>query len=120
MATIALQDSAQAGTSLTFSNAAAGGDVASNADGSTLLIVKNASASPMTVTVAATDTTSRDSNVGFVAQASVAKAIAAGATAILGPFSPAGFNNSSGQLAITYSLETSVTLAAVRIHKLYR
>lgn len=111
MATLTRQASARTGTSLTFASCAAGGDVVTNADGKTFLLVVNGSGGALTVTVAA-QVTSLSTPYGTLEMSNKAKSVGAGETAIIGPFEPTLFNNSSNQLAITYSGVTSLTIAA--------
>lgn len=97
--------------------ASAGGDTAPN-DGRTFLLVENGGASSITVTVTAQKTSLSVPGLGNVTKANVAQAIAAGDEALLGPFAPAVFNDINGNIDITYSGVTSVSVAAIRLAQL--
>lgn len=116
MATLTVQNLVKSSSlAANYAAAAVGGDVMPN-DGNTILHFKNASAGSITVTAAAVDT-SRDFGVSFgpYTRANVAVAIGAGAEAFIGPFPRIAFNNSSGQVALTYSGVTSLTVAALKV-----
>lgn len=117
MATLTRQTIIEAGLTPTFAACAGGGDVVDNSDGMTFLYVKNASAGSITVTIAAASGAASvaDPKFGTLTKSAVAKVILAGADAIIGPFKKQGFNNSSEQLAITYSGVTTLTIAALKI-----
>ena len=112
MATLTRQAKSRAGTTVTFAACAGGGDVVENVDGKTELWILNGSGGALTVTVAAVVTTVNTPSGNFE-MTSKAKSVGAGATVQMGTFEPGLFNNSSGQLAITYSGVTSLTIAAV-------
>ena len=99
---------------VTYSAAAAGdGDTADN-NGSTFLHIKNGGGGEITATITA-ETTSVESNIyGDLTKANASIAISGSAEAFIGPFKPAAFND-DGQIAITYSGVTSVTIAALYI-----
>lgn len=79
-------------------------------DGSTLLVVKNGSGSGVTVTISATESGPfDDSSVDETAT------VAAGETGVIGPFGPARFNNSSGQVDVSYSSTTSIESKAFQL-----
>ncbi len=115
MATLTVQDSPEAG-GVTFAAAAAGGDVYPN-DGRTLLLVLNTHASlSRTTTVTAQDTTANAPGFGAVTKADAVQAVETATLDVMGPFPTTAFNNSSGQVAITYSDSAdSLTVAAVRV-----
>ena len=115
MATITPQSATPAGVALTFAAAGGSGDLVQNNKLRTVVLVKNGSGAPINVTVAAVQT-QRPADGNFPAQtvADQVVSVAAGATAALGPF-PAAFNNSSGQLAVSYSATTTVTVAALEV-----
>lgn len=98
---------AGAGVAVTAASAAGGGDVFPN-NGKTLVEITNGGGSSITPTFAATGVLPSGAAIS-----SVATAVAAGATRVFGPFPPNEFNNSSGQVAITYSSATSVTLRVI-------
>ena len=115
MATLTVVDSPEAG-GVTFAAATSGGDVAPN-DGKTLLLVLNVHASlARTVTVTAQDTTANAPGFGAVTKADAVQAVETATLDVLGPFPTTAFNNSSGQIVITYSDSAdSLTVAAVRV-----
>jgi hypothetical protein len=108
MAALSIQTAVPAGIALSFASAASGGDTMVN-DGKTVLIVKNASGSAITVTV----TAKAACPLGSLHNISVS--VANGAEQIIGPFLPAIYNNTSGAVEITYSSVTSVTVAALKV-----
>lgn len=114
MATLSRFTLARAGIAITYASAAGGGDVVDNADGKTLLHVKNGSGGSINVTVTA-QTTSISVPQGEAEVSNKVIAVAAGAEKIIGPFEAAWFNNASGQLAITYSSATTVTIATYKM-----
>ena len=73
-------------------------------DGRTILEVKNASASSVTVTIVS----QQQCNHGFTHNITVA--VAAGATSLIGPFNPTRFNDPvTGLVTVQYSATASVT-----------
>lgn len=117
MATLTRQDMVEAGLLATYAACAGGGDVVDNADGLTFLHVKNGSGGSITVTVTAQVAAFQTPGMGPMTKANVAVAIGAAAEKFLGPFAKQAFNTAAGQLAITYSAVTSLTIAAVRLPK---
>lgn len=108
MAVLEAQKITQAGLAPAFQAADVAGDEFPNG-GRTYLHVKNAGAAAITVTV----NSQKPCNQGFDHDLSVS--IAAGGEALIGPFEPGRFNNSSGRVAVTYSDVTSVTVAAIEV-----
>lgn len=108
MATLAYQQSKIIGTELTFVAASAGGDKVAPADRGALL-VRNGDASAKTVTVVTPGSTKYAQ-----ADPDVAVVVAAGATAVIGPF-PQDLGGTDGLVSITYSAVTSVTVAAITV-----
>jgi len=110
MATLSVQSTAAAGTAITFTAAAGGGDKFANS-GSQRLLVRNDDASPVTVTIDAPGTC----NFGAAANAAhdLAVSVAAGAEKWIGPFDVSRFNDSNGFVNISYSGVTSLTVAVV-------
>lgn len=111
MAAITSQTIVTAGLAYTTQSAAGGGDtatLASATDVGSFLIVKNGGGSPITVTIADPGVTPAGNTV-----TAPANSVAAGATALF-PLLPAQVNPSTGNIAITYSAVTSVTVAVVR------
>ena len=114
MAELTIQQITEAGGSVTYSAAAGGGDTADNG-GSTFLNIKNGGGSEITVTITAQTTSVESSIYGDLTKANASIAIAASGEAFIGPFKPSSFNNTDGEIAITYSGVTSVTIAALYI-----
>ena len=114
MAELTIQQITEAGGSVTYSAAAGGGDTADNG-GSTFLNIKNGGGSEVTVTITAQTTSVESSIYGDLTKANASIAIESGAEAFIGPFKPSSFNNTDGEIAITYSGVTSVTIAALYI-----
>jgi hypothetical protein len=95
--------------------ASGGGDTAPN-DGHTYLYVNNGGSGSITVTVTAQNTTIKPPGGGGVmTKSNITDTIAAGKEGLMGPFPPGFFNNSVGQISITYSAVTSVKVLAVRL-----
>ncbi len=110
MATLTVADIVRTGTGeATFASAAGGGDVFAN-DGNTRFIAINGSGGSITITMTTQQTIGRDG----LAVGDTAPTVAAAGTAILGPFDPSLYNNTSGQVAVTYSGVTSLTVAAIK------
>ncbi len=76
--------------------------------GKEFLHIKNASVSPITVTIAS----NQDSNFGT--DEDVAAVVAATDELMLGPFRKARFADGNGNMALTYSDVTTLTLAVLR------
>ena len=107
MATLAVVTAAVTGATYTPTAAAGGGDVFSNSDGNTRLLVTNGGGSSINVTITPQNT------VNGLSLSAVVVAVAAGVSKVFGPFPPQYFNNSSGQVVLTYSGVTSVTVAVI-------
>lgn len=97
-------------------SAAGGGDSVANPKGNIILRVTNGGGGSINVTVAAGPNPTRPADGTFPAMtlANVVVAVAAGATRYIGPFPPA-FNDNSGNLQVTYSGVTSVSVEAIQI-----
>ena len=111
MATLTVQDSPEAG-GVTFAAASSGGDVFAN-DGKTLFLV--VARVERIVTATAQDTTATVPGFGSCTKADAVQTIEINTLDCLGPFPTTAFNNSSGQVAITYDSESDLTVAAVRV-----
>lgn len=111
MAILTLQTIDLAGLEdFTLASATGGGDEFVN-DGRTILVVDNASGSPIVVTV--------DSKVlsDYGTDEDNVVSVAAGSRAFIGPFQKDRFNG-TGQLAsISYDGVTSLTVAALQLHE---
>lgn len=106
MAQLTINSSTVAGKAVTFSAAAVGGDSFAN-NGMTLLHVKNGGAGSVTVTV----NSQKTCNYGFDHDISVA--VAAGEERVIGTFDRERFNDNDGNVQVTYSGVTSVTVSAI-------
>tara|TARA_Y100001973_G_C5152444_1_gene308861 strand:- start:819 stop:1187 length:369 start_codon:yes stop_codon:yes gene_type:complete len=87
-----------------YETAASGGDTMTNT-GKEFLLVKNSngSAASREVTITAQTTSVDHTTLGVLTKSNVVKSIAAGASALIGPFPTVAFNNTSGNIEITYS-----------------
>jgi alanine dehydrogenase len=108
MATLAVQNITITGLEATKIACNAGGDVFPN-DGNTMIILENGSGGDITVTAA----TAQSIQGLAVADASIV--VQAGEERSCGLFDPALFNNSSGQVALTYSGVSSLTVQVIRV-----
>jgi hypothetical protein len=112
MATLATQAINRAGLVPTLVAAAAGGDKFTP-DNNTLLMVKNSSGAPITVTIATPGTNAIGLNID-----DVVVSVAAGAEKLIGPF-PANYfaNPADGLAAVTYSGVTTLTVGALQVQQ---
>jgi hypothetical protein len=117
MATLTRQVLSEDGLTATYVAASVSGDQVTNTDGATLLHIKNGGGAPITVTVAEqiSGTTVQDTSLGKLTKANATKTIANGAEAFFGPFKKGGFNDQDGNIQITYTAITSVTIAAIKL-----
>ena len=106
MAVLAVNKPGLAGAALGSTSAGVAGDSFPN-DGDVVLHVYNGSGSNVTVTIA---TPATPKSLGI---APVTRVVGASNIVIFGPFPPAVFNNSNGEVNVTYSAVTSVTVAAI-------
>lgn len=113
MATLTVQTPGEDG-GLTMAAADVSGDVYPNAGGDVYFICENADASSTTVTVTAQITSTSKDGFGPVTKGNGGGSVAAGAIEVFGPFPSSAFNNASGQVAVTYSSVTSLTVAAFK------
>lgn len=112
MATLAPTDASVAGVAENLVPAAGGGDVFPN-NGLCLLVVNNGGAGAIDVTV---DDPGSATPVGATAfNPDVTINVPAGTRRTIGPFPPWRFNNSSGQVSVTYSGVATVTVGVIRI-----
>ncbi|PNG27002.1 hypothetical protein [Methylocella silvestris] len=88
----------------------------STSDQRTFLHVKNGSASPITVTILAQTATEKVPGLGSIAVPALSSAIAAAGDAYLGPF-PADYIGANGQVQVSYSAVTTVTVQAYTLPK---
>lgn len=101
-----------AGVAPTANNASSGGDTVANPNGKTYLRVINGGGSSINVTLIAQQT-SRPADGSFptMTLANQVVAVTNGTSKIIGPIPPA-FTDGSGNVQITYSAVTSVTVEA--------
>lgn len=97
-----------AGFNFTGLTAAAGGGDKFTNDGQTYFVIKNGDASPHTVSFAI------QLAVDGVTPTFTPVNLLAGETRLLGPFPSGIYNDANGQVNVTYSAVTSVTVAAVK------
>jgi hypothetical protein len=115
MAKLTVQKITAAGLKPVYSAAAELGDTVDQSPGADVFLhVKNGAVAARTVTIEAKNTSKAVPNWGTLAAANIAVAIPAGEERMIGPFP---FGPYSSELAITYSDEASVTLAAIRMTK---
>lgn len=118
MAQLTINSHAFAGLEPAFVAAAAGGDKFTNPnDERTYVRVKNGGASPITVTVAPVAPNSvkqAGATPGPVSLPNYSVPVPASGDITIGPF-PAAYNDADGNVNLTYSGVTSVTVAAIRI-----
>jgi hypothetical protein len=107
MATLTTQQIGIAGTSVTLTAAAGGGDAVS-ADDRTFLIVTNGGGSPITVTIVIPGT------YYGVAIADPTVSVTNATTKYIGPLPSQIADPTTGLVSVTYSGVTTVTVAAVR------
>lgn len=118
MATLTVQNVSLDGLAFTTASAGASGDVFNNPnDERTFFYVSNGSGGSINVTFTAQGTSVNASGYGTVDISDTVVAIANGAAEMVGPFPSSRFNNSSGNVAVSYSDNTSVTVAAIRLPK---
>lgn len=109
MAALTLQTAAIAGTTVTYANAAGGGDTVANPSRGQALLVVNGDASSTTVTVAVPGNAWNGA-----AAPDTAVTVAAGATKLIA-LDQRYADPSTGLGAITYSSVTSLTIAWVTV-----
>jgi hypothetical protein len=117
MATYSTQQaSLTAGTTPTYNSANTSGDlVAVGTSERDYLHVKNAAASPVTLTIAPQVTSVYQDGVGQITPPTLSISIpATTGEKIIGPV-PSAYINSAGQVALTWSSATSVTFAAITL-----
>lgn len=99
MATIAIQRPSLAGATFTYATPTQPDQFANS--GSELVHIKNAGASSITVTFDSPNTCSFESTA--LPNHDLVVTIAAGAEKVVGPLSPARFNDANGFVQVTYS-----------------
>lgn len=107
MATLSVETISVSGIDATM-NAVSASDVFTN-NGKTWVYVNNASGSPDTVSITTPATE------GGLAIADGGGSVPAGESRHFGPFPGYLFNNSSGQVTVTHTQTTSVTMAVISL-----
>lgn len=113
MATITVQEISQAGLEATYA-AANDGDVFTNT-GQEMLQAINASGGDIIATITPAKPVKNIPGLGDMTKSTVTVTITAGEERFIGPFEPAVFNNSSGQVTINYDGVTSLTSAVLKL-----
>lgn len=117
MAAITPQVMSLSGVAPTYNAASSGGDTFLN-DGRTYAHFKNGAGSAITVTFdAVADVT--DNALGEFAPPDLVVTVPAGGEKIVGNFPPARFNGSTGNVSMSYSSATSLTVAVIREDKAF-
>lgn len=115
MASLTIQEYDEAGNDLTMAAASSGGDQFANPNGDIDLVIVNNDTSGKTVTVTAQDTSFEDDKFGnSVKENQDVTVSASGGVAKMGPFPKKAFNDSGGNVQISYSDVTSLEIAAVK------
>ncbi|MBV8565237.1 MAG: hypothetical protein JO273_07275 [Methylobacteriaceae bacterium] len=116
MAQIPVTTLSPAGSATVYQAASAGGDAFNNpSDERSFVHVKNGSGGTLTVTIAPTQATAvKIPGVGALAPPSRVISIAAGADAMIGPFT-AAYMDANNNVNLAYSSATSVTVGAFRL-----
>ena len=107
---ITVQDVAVAGLNPSYDTAIADGHMFAN-DGNTIIHVKNDNASSLTLTI------QTNTIVGGVSLQDHTVTIPASTERFIGLFKTGTFNQSDGTVYLDYSVQTSVTVAALKIPK---
>lgn len=117
MALYTRQNLAEGGVTLTANAATATvGDTADNLDGKLLWLVRNGSGGSITASATVVNAPIvNDPARGILTKNISAASIAAGATAILGPFSPSVYNNANNQVTLICSAVASVTVSPISL-----
>lgn len=106
---IAVQSVSLAGVTPAFAAAFVDGNMFKN-DGNVIIEVKNASASPVTVTI------QTPAKVGGVDLAEIVVTVpATNGDKVIGPFDPSLFNQAGGMVYLDTSAQASVTIAVLRL-----
>jgi hypothetical protein len=114
MALIPQQQISQSGLVPAYTAALVAGNVLQNT-GIQYFHVRNESASSVTATVVPVITTVIDPGLGELVKENAVLTLAAGEAGFLGPFETKAFNSPEGQITLTFTSVTSVTVAALYI-----
>lgn len=117
MAVLTLNIITSLGVTATYAAATATGDsFPSTSDERVFLHVKNGAASPITVTIPAQTASEKVAGVGPITVPSKGGTVPASGDALFGPF-PRDYIGANGQVQVSYSAVTSVTVAAYSLQK---
>ena len=111
MATVTPTSKSALGAGIATAAASAGGDVVTNTDGGCVILFYNGDGTSKTVTVKSY--TAAIPPAGM-AKTDMAVVVAANAVGVIGPLDAAAWNNSSGQVELTYSAVTSCRVGAYK------
>ena len=114
MAILASQKITQSGLKPVYTAALAAGDIIVNT-GIQYFHVKNDSAVSITASVTPVISTYIDPELGKLVKEVASLTLTAGEAGFLGPFETEAFNSPTGQLTLTYTAVTSLTVAALYI-----
>ena len=112
MAALTVASISRSGVTITAVAANAGGDTFANT-GKEVLFIKNASGSPITVSFAFG--VSADAMVDGISPPARTCVVAAGAQTLAGPFPPNKYNDVNGNVAVTYSGVTTLTVQPIQV-----
>lgn len=116
MATLTPAVITEAGVAISLSAAAGGGDQFANpSDARTYLHVNNGGGGSITVTITAQVASAQVPGKGLMTKANGGGSVANGAAKVFGPFPAEMFNDANGNVQVTYSGVTSVTVGAFRL-----
>lgn len=119
MATLSVQTVSETDAAVSFANADSGsGDLVPNKGGNVFLILKNGHATgAATVTITAQNTSKSVEGWGPLTKSDIAVSLAAGDEKIVGPFAEGAWNNSSDQIALSYTgtAAADVDVAALKL-----
>ena len=113
MAALTVDNIALAGLVATYNAVNSAETINISNDERVFLHVKNADASPTTVTITAVKTSVPVHGVGTLTVADEDIVVGAGAEAFIGPFTQ-GYIGPNGDVAVAYSSTTSITAAAIK------
>ena len=113
MATLAPQKIIDLGTVETLASATNTGDEFINSGVEFIHIQNGHASNSYTVTITAQVTNIHHQQFGTVTKSNVAKVVAAGQDAFLGPFKQRAFNDANNKVQITYSAVTTLKVAVL-------
>jgi hypothetical protein len=114
MAAMTIQNVIPGGLTAAFAAVNSSDTIQTSGDDRVFLHVKNGGGSSINVTITADRSAVNVKNVGNLSISNIVKAVAAGAEAIIGPFS-AAYVASDNKVTVGYSATTSVTAAALKL-----